>query len=305
MVDKQYSKPLILSFVLHIGLAVFLLAGNFSAEHKPLPKPAAEINPIQAVAVDKSKLEARVNQLNKQKQAAKAAEQKRIKDLEKRAAKAKAERAKEQARIKKLEQQRKQKEAEKKKADLAAKKSKEKAKKAEAARKKKVAEQKKAEQAAAAAKQKRLKEQQIAKKAEELRKKREADKKRKAREEKERLLQEQMLQEQMQAEMAERQQAKSQQVMSEVNRYNALIGQAIQRGVRKDKATMNGKSCSLTISITSSGFVTNVTTGKGDAVVCNAAKTGVLKVGTLPMSKDPYVYEQFKKFTLEYIPEFN
>ncbi|MGJ8694171.1 MAG: cell envelope integrity protein TolA [Thalassotalea sp.] len=303
--DKKYSIPLTLSVVLHLGLAIFLLAGDFSHEVKPSPKPASEINPIQAVAVDKKKLEARVNQLNKQKSDDKAAERKRIKDLEDRAAKAKVKRAKEQERLKTLEKQRKQKEIEKRKADAAAESANAKAAQAEKARKEKVAEQQKAERAAADAKAKRLKEEQVAKKAAEIRKQREEDQKRKDREAKERQLQEQLLQEQLAAEMAERQQAKSQQVMTEVNRYNALIGQAINRSVLKDKATMNGKSCSLTISITSSGFVTNVVTGRGDLAVCNAAKTGVFKLGTIPMSQDPDVYAQFKKFTLEYIPDFN
>lgn len=305
MVDKKYTVALSLSVFLHLLLALFLLFGNFSHEPKVTPTPAAQVNPIQAVAIDKSVLEARVNDIKKQKSDAKAAEQKRLKELEDRAAKAREKRAKEQERIKFLEKQRKQKEAEKRKADAAAKTAKAKAEQAEKARQAKVAEQKKAEQAAAKAKAKRIAEEKAAQKAAEIRKQREEEKKRKAREAKERELQEAMLAEQMAAEMAARDQARSQQVMGEVNRYHALISQAINRSVLKDKATMSGKSCSLIISITSSGFVTNVTTGKGDPVVCNAAKIGVLKLGTIPMSDNPDVYKQFKKFELEYIPNFD
>lgn len=303
--DKKYRIALSLSLFLHTALAVFLLVGDFSSKHTPLPEAAAEINPIQAVAIDKSQLEARVNEIKKKNSDAKAEEQKRLADLEKRADEAKEQRAKEQEAIKKLEKQREQKEAEKKKADLEAKNAKAKADEAEKVRQKKVAEQKEAEKAAADAQTKRIAEEKAQAKAAEIRKQQEAEKKRQEREAKERALQEAMLAEQMAAEMANRQQARSQQVMSETNRYHALISQAINRSVLKDKATMSGKSCTIKISITSKGFITNVTTGQGDPVVCHAAKTGVLKLGTLPMSENPDVYNQFKTFEVEYIPDFN
>ncbi len=307
-----------LSLLVHVVLAIVLFFGNFSSEHKPTPKPTANVKPIEAVAIDKTALAKRVNELTKQKSDAVKAEKKRIQELENRAKAAKQKRTDEQAQIAKLEKARKQKEQEKRKADAAAKIAKTKANKAEKLRKEKVAEQKKAEKAAATAKTKREAEEKAAATAKakreaeekaaqyaaEQRKKQEAEKKRKAQEAKEQALQEALLAEQLAAEVASRQQARNQQVVSEVNRYNSLISQAIDRSVLKDQATMAGKTCSLIISITSSGFVTNVTSSDGDAIVCNAAKTGVLKLGTVPMSENPDVYSQFKQFELVYIPKF-
>lgn len=309
----KYSTALVVSLLLHVILAAVMLFGEFSMSHeKPTPTMQAavveqkqdQVEPIKAVTVDKSKLEARVKEIRKKKADEKAAEAKRIRDLERRASEAQKKRAKEQARIKALEKQRKQKEQDKKRADEAARKAKAKADKAEKLRQAKEQEKKRAEEAAAAAKAKRLKEEAEAKKAEELRKKKEEERKRKEREARERAMQEQMLAEQMAQEMAQRQQARRAQMQSEIQRFTALITQTIQRNLITDRSTMEGKSCKLAISLAPSGFVTNVQATGGDAVVCNAAKTAVLKAGTLPVSKDPEVFNEMRNISLTFRPEF-
>ncbi|GLX83486.1 protein TolA [Thalassotalea eurytherma] len=308
----KYSTALVLSFILHCIIAVVLLFGEFSSHEKPTPTMTAtavtqendKIEPIKAVTVDKTKLEARVKQIRKQKADEKAAEAKRIRDLERRASDAQKKRAKEQARIKSLEKQRKQKEQDKKRADEAARQAKAKAEQADKLRKAKEQEQQQAEKAAAAAKAKRLREEAEAKKAEDLRKKKEAERKRKEQEARERALEEQMLAEQMAQEMAERQKARRAQMQTEIQRFTALITQTIQRNLITDRSTMEGKSCKLAISLAPSGFVTNVQATSGDTTVCNAAKTAVLKAGTLPVSKDPEVFNEMRNISFTFRPEF-
>ncbi|WP_246058373.1 cell envelope integrity protein TolA [Litorilituus lipolyticus] len=314
--NTPYIKALWLSIALHAVMIAVLFIGDFSSKPKERPAPSIqEMQPIQAVAVDKAKLDKAINKIKKQKSDALAAEKKRIENIERRAAEAKKRRAKEEARIKRLEKQRKQKEQEKIKADNAAKSAKAKAAKAEKLRKQKEQEKKKAEDAAAKARSKRIKEEAAAKKAEELRRKKKAEaeakrkkelaeKKRKEAEAKERAKQEEMLAQQMAAEMASRNKARRQQVLSEIDRFAALIKQSINRNMIKDRSTMAGKTCKLTISLAPSGFVTQVVIGQGDRVVCEAAKTAIYKAGTLPVSKDPEVFKEMRKIAVTVVPEF-
>jgi colicin import membrane protein len=257
------------------------------------------MEPIQAVVVEKSKIEAQINKIKKQK----ADDAKKLKDLKNSIAAAKKKRVNEEKRIKNLERQRKKKEQEKKAADKAAKKSKAKANAADKIRKQKELERKQADEAAANAKAKRIKEQKAAKKAEDLRKKKAADRKRKAQEDRERAVQQKLLEQQMAEDMANRQQARRQQMMTEIDRFTALISQAIIRNFLIDRSTMEGKSCKLTISLAPSGFVTNVVTGQGDRTVCAAAKTAVYKAGTLPVSKDPEIFREMRTISLTVAPD--
>lgn len=288
------------SLSLHVALVLVLFLGDFSS-HPPKPTPnASQMKPIQAVAIDKSQIDAQVNKLKKKK----ADEAKRLKDLEDKAAAAKRKRAKEERRLKDLEKQRKKKQREKKAADAAAKKAKAEATAAEKVRKQKEKEKKAAEKAAADAKAKRLKEEEEAKKAEKLRKKKAAEKKRKEQEAKERAAQERLLEQQMAEEMASRQQARNNQVTSEIGKYTALITRMIQSNLLTDRATMEGKSCKLTIKLAPSGFVINVESGQGDRIVCDAARNAVNKAGKLPVSKDPEVFEKMRTISLTVVPEF-
>lgn len=287
---------------MHVALAVFLLFGDFSHTPKPTPAPAQEISPIQAVAIDKNKLEAKVNEIRKEKAAAKAAEQKRLRDLEQQAADAKKKRAQEQAKIKQLEQQRKRKEAEKKKADLAAKKAKAKAAEAEKLRKKKEVEQKKAEKAAADAKAKRIKQEQAAKKAEELRKQKEAERKRKEREAKERAMAEQMLVEQMEAEAAQRQKARSQYVQTEKQKYAQLYRNLIASNLIGDEQLLRDKSCTITIHLSLSGRIKYVDVNAGEKQICDATKRAALRVNQFPMSDDEDLNRELMDIRLTYSP---
>ncbi len=303
--NSPYFKAVCLSLALHVILLVGLLSGDFSSEPKPLPTPSSQsVEPIKAVVVDQAKFEQAVNKIKKQKINERDAEKKRLKAVEKRASDAKKRREQEQARIKKLEKQRKQKEQEKIKADKAAKSAKAKAAKAEKVRKQKEQEKQVAEKAAAAARSKRLKEEADAKKAEELRLKKIAERKRQEIAAKEKAIQDAMLAEQMANEMATRNKARHQQVMTEVQRYSALITQRINQYMITDRSTMADKSCRLTITLAPSGFVIEVRIGRGDKVVCDAANIAIGKAGTLPVSKDPEVFKEMREIAVTVEPKF-
>ncbi len=303
--NASYMKALWLSIALHVVLVIGLFAGDFSTLPKPKPTPAKNAGePIKAVVVDKAKLDAAVNKIKKQKTQQLNAENKRIKDAEKRASDAKKRRAKEEARIKSLEKQRKRKEQEKIKADKAAKSAKAKAAKAEKVRKQKEQEKQAAEKAAATARSKRLKEEADAKKAEELRLEKIAERKRQEIAAKEKALQDAMLAEQMANEMASRNQARQQQVMTEVERYSALIQRSISQRMITDRSTMAEKSCRVEIKLAASGFVIDAKVKQGDKVVCDAALIAIGKAGNLPVSKDPEVFKELKEISILVIPEF-
>ena len=280
--------------------------GDFSTDTKPLKNTsqAQEVNPIEATVVDSAKLQKAIDKIKKQQADDKAAEKRRLDSIEQRANEAKQRRAKEEAKIKKLEQQRKLKEQEKKRADDAAKEANTKAANAEKVRKQKEQEKQKAEDAAALARSKRLEAEAAAKKADDLRQKQIAERKRQEKEAAERAAQEKILAEQMAAEMASRNKARQQQMMSEIQRYAALITSVIDQNMINDRSTMEGKSCKLLISLSPSGFVTQVRNVSGDAVVCEAAKRAVYKAGTLPVSKDPEIFKEMRNISVTVVPEF-
>ena len=300
-VKTTYFKALWLSIALHVVLIIVLFSGDFSSAPKLKPTPAVNSGePIKAIVVDKAQLDRAINKIKKQKANQVTAEKKRIEEAKKR----KAQAAREKARIKKLEAQRKIKEQEKINADKAAQAAKTKAAKAEQLRKQKEQEKQEAEDAAAAARSKRIKEEAEAKKAEELRIEKAAERKRQEIAAKEQAIQDAMLAEQMASEMASRNQARQQQVMTEIERYSALIKQSIKQRMITDRSTMTDKSCRLRITLVSSGFVIKVEVLDGDQVVCDAANVAIGKAGNLPVSKDPEVFKEMRNITITFKPEF-
>ncbi|WP_105200493.1 MULTISPECIES: cell envelope integrity protein TolA [unclassified Pseudoalteromonas] len=309
---QQFKIPLLISAGLHVLMIAILVGVNYLRPSTPevitvtLNAPSNEDTPqkaVDAVAVDQKQVEKRIDELRKQEEDKKRAEQKRIRELEKRAELAKRQRQEEANRIKKLEQERKAKEEERKKAEAEAKKAREIERKERDKAKKAQLEKEKAEKAAKAAAEKRRKEEEAARKAEEERKRKEAEAKRKAEEARQKALQEQMLQEQMAAEQAVRAKARRQQVLSEVDKYRALIGQRIQQNLLLDDS-FRGKECRLNIKLAFNGLVTSVNSLGGDRQVCEAAVRAVRRADTLPVSKDRDVFEELKNINLTVKPEF-
>ncbi|TMP08956.1 cell envelope integrity protein TolA [Pseudoalteromonas sp. S3178] len=307
------NSSIIKSVLLHLGLGGFLWAtANI---HPPAPKvmevtlnsaiPEPD-NAVSAVTVDQKQVEQKIAELQKKEDAKKSAEDKRIRDLERRAANARKQRETEARNIKKLEQQRKAKEKEKAQAEAEAKKARAIEQKERAKAKQAEKQKQEAETAAKAAADKRKAEEEALKKAEAERKKREAEAKERAKEaerKRQQAMQEQMLQEQLAKEQAARSKIRQQQVVSEVDKYRALIMARIQQNLLIDEK-MKNQQCRVNIRLGFNGLVTQVKSLGGDKLVCEAALRAVRMADTLPVSKDKDVFEQLKNINLTIKPEF-
>jgi len=300
------NTSLIKSVILHLALGGFLYAS--ANIHPPKPKvievtlnaaiPEPE-NAVSAVTVDQQQVEQKIAELRKKEEDKKRAEDKRIRDLERRAAEARKQRESEARRIKKLEQQRKAKEKERAEAEAQAKKAREIEQRERAKAKQAQKQKQEAEDAAKAAADKRKAEEAALKKAEEERKKRaeEAERKR------QQALQEQILQEQLAKEQAARNKIRQQQVVSEVDKYRALIMARIQQNLLIDEK-MKNQQCRINLRLGFNGLVTQVKSLGGDKLVCEAALRAVRMADTLPVSKDKDVFEQLKNINITIAPEF-
>lgn len=300
------QTPLIKSVLLHVALGGFLYAtANI---HPPAPK-VMEVTlnsaipdvdkAVSAVTVDQKQVEQKIAQLRKKEDDQKRAEDKRIRDLERRASKARKERESEARQIKKLEQQRKAKEKETAEAQAQAKKARAIEQQERAKAKQAEKQKQESENAAKAAADKRKAEEDALKKAQAERKKREEEAERK----REQAMQEQMLQEQLAKEQAARSKIRQQQVVSEVDKYRALIMARIQQNLLIDEK-MKNQQCRVNIRLGFNGLVTQVTSLGGDRLVCEAALRAVRMADTLPVSKDKDVFDQLKNINLTIKPEF-
>jgi colicin import membrane protein len=301
----KIDPPLAKSLGMHLVILVLLL---FSADFSSTPEMVSVSlesegkAPVEAVAVDEQLLNQRVKQIQRERDEAKAADEKRIRDLERRAEQAEKNREAEEQRLKRVAEEKRQADVEAQQAKAAAAEAKKrqqqenaKAKEAEQARIEKEQERKKAEEAAKAAEQKRKAEQAAAEKAA-------AERERLAAEARQKAEQERVMQEQLAKEAQARSAARARQAATEVQRYTALIRDAIQRNLLVDEG-MRGKSCRINIRLASNGFVTKVGVLSGDQTVCDATVRAVNRAGTLPVSADPDVYNQLKDINLTVSPE--
>lgn len=294
------------SLGMHLAIVIMLVFGaDFSSKPELVVVSLQNEGeaPIEAVAVDQAALNERVAQMQKERDDAKAAEEKRIRDLERRASQAEKARADEEARLKRVAAEKRKADAEAKKAQAAAADARKKqqqetakAKEAEQARIAKEQERKKAEDAAKAAEQKRMAEQKAAEEAA-------AERARQAENARRQAEQERMMQEQLAKEAQARAAARARQAATEVDRYKALISNTINQNLYKDES-MRNRSCSVNIRLATTGFVTSVNVIGGDKTVCDAAVRALNRIGTLPMSSDPDVYRELKDITLRVEPEF-
>ncbi|KPV97729.1 cell envelope integrity inner membrane protein TolA [Pseudoalteromonas sp. P1-9] len=294
---NDFKSALVKSSALHIGIIVALVIGNWLKPSTPqvmevtLNAPVKpEQKAVEAVSVDNKAVEKRINELKKQEADKKAAEAKRIRDLERRAANAKKKREEEARRIAKLEKERVRKEREKKKAEAAAR----------AAKKKQQAEQKKAAEAkkkAEALAKKRKAEEERLKKAEAKRK---AD----AEAARQKALAEKMMQEQLAAEAAARSRAKQAQILTEVEKYQALIVSKIKNNFYGDKTTMSGKECKVNMKLAFNGLVTSVNVLGGHKGLCDATVRAIRKAEQFEFPKDKDVVAKLRDINLTYKPEF-
>ncbi|WP_115718000.1 cell envelope integrity protein TolA [Gallaecimonas mangrovi] len=293
--------PAGLAIGLHV-LIVVLLGVSLDFNKTPkMPQPQGE--PITAKAVDSKAIEDQVKRIKSEQAAQRKAEVERQQKLE-------DQRQAELKRIAELKQQQAdaQKQAEDAKKVQAE--EQQKAKELEIARQKKLEEKKKAEAEAKAADEKRKKAEAQAKAEEEKRKQEElarkkaaAEKKRKEEAERQRKLAEKQLADQMAAEAQQRAQARQKQVLTELEKYQALIVQQINQNIIRDES-MKGKEAQVHVTLAPSGLVLDVKYVSGDKSLYDAVQRALWKIQTLPVSKDPDVFAKMRDLNLTYRPEF-
>ncbi len=246
------------SIALHLGVAAVLLI-SVSFSPSPLPTMATNAPVIEATFIDAQAI-----------------------------ADTKREQAQAEAHAREVEAQKKKKEAQ-----AAA------AKRKRAAEAKQAREKKQAEEAEF----KRQKElEQLAAQKEQERKEREAkakaDAERKKKEAAENAEMERIMQEQLAQEQAAQQQRRRAQVLTEVERYTALIQQTIKRNLYDDDS-FKGKVCRLNIKLATTGYVTSIRILGGHDALCRAAESAVRRAEELPVSDAADVYEQLKDINLK------
>jgi len=246
------------SIALHLGVAAVLLI-SVSFSPSPLPTMATNAPVIEATFIDAQAI-----------------------------ADTKREQAQAEAQAREVEAQKKKKEAQ-----AAA------AKRKRAAEAKQAREKKQAEEAEF----KRQKElEQLAAQKEQERKEREAkakaDAERKKKEAAENAEMERIMQEQLAQEQAAQQQRRRAQVLTEVERYTALIQQTIKRNLYDDDS-FKGKVCRLNIKLATTGYVTSIRILGGHDALCRAAESAVRRAEELPVSDAADVYEQLKDINLK------
>lgn len=276
---SRFGVALCVSLFLHVAVVVTLVISGYFTLPKAKPETFNPEPIIQAKVIDESVLRQQAQKVKDEQKAIREKEERRLREIERRA--------------KDAEKKRQRQELDKKNAEQAAvaardkqKREKAEAKQLEDDRKRKEIEKKKADDLAKQAKEKREKEQKALKEAE--RKRQEAIAKAE---------QEKLLDEQLQAEQAVRQQERNKQVLSEKQKYQGLVYARIKLNMAgNDK--IEGKKCLLNIKLASNGFVTQVKVIEGDPVLCRIAENAVWKAEELPVSSDPAVFEDFRNFEL-------
>lgn len=310
-VVKDHPRAFLYAVLVHlalIGMLVFSLDWTIKPEGGP-----AQSKPVQAIAIDESKLEAELERLQqaetqkereaaerlrkieeqaRQAEAARELEQQRLQELKKKQ-EAEAQRLRDQEAQRKLEQQ-KAAEAKRQQEDLARKKQAEEKRLAEleAKRKMEAEAQRKAEaeaKAKAEAEAKAKAEAEAKAKAEaEVRAKAEADARAKAEAE-------QALREQLDRERGLRNE-------QEIGRYKAAIRAQIERNWFKPPNSPLGKSCIVLVQVIPSGDVAGVriVRSSGDPAFDRSVEAAVYRAVPLPLPSDPGLRQQFRELELAF-----
>ncbi|GAA0853427.1 cell envelope integrity protein TolA [Aliiglaciecola litoralis] len=264
----KFGPEVFISIGLHVLIGGLLLVSmNFSSPVIPVHAPMPNFTPIEAVVVDAKTINDQLQRIEDKKQAERDKILQQQRDEQRR---------KEEAIKRKQEQERKR---------VAEVKRREQAKKEEEQRQQRELERRAAEERERKAQQKREAEQ---------RAKQEAQRKEQERKEMERLMQEQLQAEQ--AELSLRARQRQQYVLTETQKYQAMIEARIIQNWYKDDS-MIGKTCRIQIRLSSTGFVISVRSLGGDKNVCVSGEQAVRRAGEMPMSKDPSVYNELKDIT--------
>lgn len=300
-VVKDHPRAFLYAVLVHlalIGMLVFSLDWTIKPEGGP-----AQSKPVQAIAIDESRLEAELERLQqaetqkereaaerlrrieeqaRQAEAAREREQQRLQELKKKQ-EAEAQRLREQEAQRKLEQQ-KAAEARRQQEELARRKQ---------AEEKRLAELEAERKMEAEAKRKA---------EEEARRKAEAEARAKA--EAERKAAEKALQEQLAAERAAREAAQAEANQRVVNQY---VG-AIQAQVRRNwiqPTNWQGRSCTVQVQLIPGGDVASVqiVQSSGDPAFDRSVEDAVYRAAPLPLPPDPALFESFRTLRFVFAPK--
>ena len=318
--NPSYSKAFIAAISLHLFLIIMLLTDNNSNKRPVLmagtqknlqieqPLPASQPEVVKAISVDNKQVMETVNRLKQQREQQKRAEINRQNELKRQAEAAKQQRIREQQQLARL---------------------KEEANKIAIARKKQAEEEKKrlqqlAEQKALEAKhieelkkqkEELVKQQQLeVKKLAELSKKREADKLKVEQVKKEKMEMEHKIQAEMErkkqaeaaAQKAAAQNAEKQALLAgEINKYKALIVNAIGRNWILPENANSNLSSQFRIRLAPDGMVLEVTLirSSGDPLLDRSAQTAIYKASPLPVPKEATLFNLFRDISLTVRPE--
>lgn len=308
-----YGRALFYAIGLHLILIGLLMTDSSSTN--PVLKKAKEIVPnaapvaqtpkqeiVNAVSVDNSEVLKKVNEIKAAQARQKQQEINRQKQLQKEVMQAKQARLQEQKKLQQLK-------LEAEKIAIARKKKIEEEKK----RLKELAEEKVKEEKRLAelkTKQEKLKKEHLdeLKKAEEKKKVDDAKAKALAKVEQERLAklkQEQARKQQELADAEARDAEKRAQMAGEVDKYKALILNAISRQWIFPDNVDSSLSSQFRLRLAPDGSVLEVTLlrSSGDPVLDRSAKTAILKASPLPVPSDPLVFDMFRDINLTVRPE--
>ena len=289
---KGFYQALSLHLILVLALVIepFFQSSSFVTENNPqkqkLSLEKKEPETIQAESIDSKALEETVQRLKAEKEKTRLAEVNRQRALAREAARAKQQRIQEQKRLKQLQQEadriaterkRNQQEEEKRLKQLALQKAKE-TKALEALKQQQ--EQLKLEQESARKKQE------------------EAARLARQKAEKEKL-------EQALAERARQEAVEQQQIAGEVDKYKALILNAISRQWSFPENTDNQLFSKFRIRLAPDGMVLEVRLirSSGDPVLDRSAQTAIYKASPLPVPKEPKAFEFFRDNIITVRPE--
>lgn len=118
-------------------------------------------------------------------------------------------------------------------------------------------------------------------------------------------MQEQELKQQAKQEQQQLAKEAAKQDQSEIDKYTALIRQAIGQNWLVPSGVNENLSCDLLIDLGPGGVVLSVqiTRSSGDTGLDNSARTAVFKASPLPVPKNPELFSQFRSFKLTATPQ--
>lgn len=287
---KRYSKAVIFSLTLHLLIILSLVLSPLSSsnsKHYVLKKTKPTLNKtiIHSAAISSQAIEQEVAKIKAEKQAQQQAEVNRVNKLKQQAAKARRARQLEQRRLAKIKHQLQRQ------------------KRKEAAQIRKGQKQLKA-----------LKEQLAAQKAQAEKNKKELEQAQKALEEKKKRQAEQQRQKELAKARAiakakalakQQKEQEQQRVDAEVNKYKALIINAISQNWILPSGVDRSLSCQFEIELASSGDVKSVRLlrSSGDPVLDRSARTAIYQASPLPVPSMPAAFNEFKVVSLTVKPE--